>query len=239
MKVLSWDVGVKNLAFCLLDWTHERWSIADWGVINLMTSVPCCVTCDASGAWVWRENVYCGDHCRGVPQTTSTLKKADLIHALTELAIAHEATETRPALLKKYTAWMRTNKAVPIKAVKSAKYMNMDAILEALKRELDKRGLPDVVVIEQQMKSRMIAVSTALSMYYRVHGVRSGFISATKKLQGAGGKQTTYAQRKKRGIEVARAHLTGSPWLDVLNRSDKKDDLADSFLQALAFTRAS
>ena len=34
MRVLSWDVGIKNLAYCLID--NENNKIEDWGVINLL-----------------------------------------------------------------------------------------------------------------------------------------------------------------------------------------------------------
>ena len=34
-KVLSWDVGIINLAYCLIDYTDTEWEIIDWGLINL------------------------------------------------------------------------------------------------------------------------------------------------------------------------------------------------------------
>ena len=35
MKVLSWDVGIINLAYCMIDYTDNNWKILDWGIINL------------------------------------------------------------------------------------------------------------------------------------------------------------------------------------------------------------
>ena len=35
MKVLSWDVGIINLAFCMIEYNDEKWKILDWGIINL------------------------------------------------------------------------------------------------------------------------------------------------------------------------------------------------------------
>ena len=35
MKVLSWDVGIINLAYCLFDVKDDKWEIKDWGIINL------------------------------------------------------------------------------------------------------------------------------------------------------------------------------------------------------------
>ena len=39
MKILSWDVGIKNLAFCLIEFTDEKTTINDWGIINLLDDV--------------------------------------------------------------------------------------------------------------------------------------------------------------------------------------------------------
>lgn len=37
MRILSWDVGIINLAFCLIDYNLEtkNWAIVDWDIINL------------------------------------------------------------------------------------------------------------------------------------------------------------------------------------------------------------
>jgi len=35
MKVLSWDVGIINLAYCMIEYENENWKILDWGIINL------------------------------------------------------------------------------------------------------------------------------------------------------------------------------------------------------------
>ena len=39
MKVLSFDVGIKNLAFCLID--TEKLTIDDWGILNICTDPVC------------------------------------------------------------------------------------------------------------------------------------------------------------------------------------------------------
>lgn len=35
MKVLSWDVGILNLAYCLIEYGEDDWKIKEWGIINL------------------------------------------------------------------------------------------------------------------------------------------------------------------------------------------------------------
>lgn len=34
-RILSFDVGIKNLAFCMIEMDTESWNILDWGVVDL------------------------------------------------------------------------------------------------------------------------------------------------------------------------------------------------------------
>ena len=45
MKILSFDVGIKNLSFCLLNDTV----IEDWGILNISTD-DVCEHCSKSGS---------------------------------------------------------------------------------------------------------------------------------------------------------------------------------------------
>ena len=35
MKILSFDVGIRNLAFCIINKTDTDFKIEDWGLIDL------------------------------------------------------------------------------------------------------------------------------------------------------------------------------------------------------------
>ena len=39
MKVLSFDVGIKNMAYCILHIDNSNVEIVDWNIINLMDEV--------------------------------------------------------------------------------------------------------------------------------------------------------------------------------------------------------
>ena len=43
MRILSFDVGIKNLAYCLIDTTPtQQFNIVEWDVINLCGPEPIC-----------------------------------------------------------------------------------------------------------------------------------------------------------------------------------------------------
>ena len=35
MKLLSFDVGIKNLAYCIIEYKNDKLDIIDWNIINL------------------------------------------------------------------------------------------------------------------------------------------------------------------------------------------------------------
>ena len=69
MKILSFDVGIKNLAYCLLDTDNS--SILDWGIINISVD-PICdhqmkkKSCDNSAKKMIKDTGFklCTSHCK-------------------------------------------------------------------------------------------------------------------------------------------------------------------------------
>ena len=69
MKILSFDVGIKNLAYCLLD--TENKSIDDWNIINISVDPTCdhvnkgkC--CDKTATKMTKDSGFklCTSHCK-------------------------------------------------------------------------------------------------------------------------------------------------------------------------------
>ena len=53
MEYLSFDVGIKNMAYCILDLSGEKMEITDWNVLNLLNlqtfvQKKCTVKCKTS-----------------------------------------------------------------------------------------------------------------------------------------------------------------------------------------------
>lgn len=99
----------------------------------------------------------------------------------------------------------------------------------------------DYVLIENQISpiaNRMKTLQGMITQYFIMKDVAHiEFISASNKLKHFINKKTTYDERKKLGIEITKnileKNIFNNEWMDILEKSKKKDDLADSLLQGL------
>lgn len=84
MKIISFDVGIKNLAYCIINVDSDGFSIHDWNIINLLDKDPVAMTCNCmipptgskkkqlnnvcdkvcgkKGKFMKHENIYCEKH---------------------------------------------------------------------------------------------------------------------------------------------------------------------------------
>jgi hypothetical protein len=67
MKVLSWDVGIINLAYCMIEYIENDWKIIDWGIINLTNRQKYkCINCGKNASCYTNldnnEIYYCKKH---------------------------------------------------------------------------------------------------------------------------------------------------------------------------------
>ena len=67
MKVLSWDVGIINLAYCIIEYKEKDWKIIDWGIINLTNRQKYkCIKCGKNASCYTdldnKEVYYCKKH---------------------------------------------------------------------------------------------------------------------------------------------------------------------------------
>ena len=124
--------------------------------------------------------------------------------------------------------------------------MHVDGIFACMVRHLNEKpwilDATTVIVEKQPDKNRgMKAVENLLHTYFLVKGVGEVVIwDARHKIPDvAGAGKARYAQRKKASIERARKFIDGSEinkdWVPFFDKHKKKDDLADTVMQALSF----
>lgn len=83
MKILSIDIGIKNLAYIVLDLDDNNYYIKDWRIVDLTNETLKCLTCSKNAKYVKDDLVYCNKHytLSGLPifeLSDSKLKKQSL-----------------------------------------------------------------------------------------------------------------------------------------------------------------
>jgi len=238
MKLLSIDVGIKNLAFCLfeksLDNTHFQ--IAKWDVVNISTPefINCCVSdktgpCTKSAKYRKNEDCYCLKHakkqtCKIPPPDLKLifLKKQPIKKVLLEIADKYGILYANPvvkqdlfASIAKYT---RDNYFQEIVS-KNASKVDLIEIGANIKEKFNQLFLTeatiDYIIIENQISpiaNRMKTIQGMIVQYFIMSGISVAnmeFVSAANKLKDcASTGKTNYGDRKKMGITKCRELLT-------------------------------
>ena len=223
VKILSWDIGIKNLSFCLLRCEEKedqkKVVIEDWGIID--------ISCEEKPK-----------KCVGVT------KKGDICGKKAKMIVIEDSEE-------KYYCKIHGKGGKEIVAKKKGKTIDYMKIGEKMVTELDSyENFLDVdyVLLENQpclKRPSMKNIQCMLYSYFLIRGHidkgtihRVEFIFAGNKLKGCKEfgieipkVKGTYTQRKKMAIEYCKKLLDDNEKTEFFMSHKKKDDLADSFLQ--------
>ena len=242
MKLVSFDVGLRNLAFCVMEGTtRSNVKILHWDLIDVMAESAGqdnikCFKCKKPANWSSGTQTACTLH-KG--KTAKTVTKTELNKkAITELrAEGGQAFKTKKEavdfLYKKYSenVWKRC-----VKSSKSISVVDLSKpIAECLDSRKDLWSNANLIAFEQQPDKRMLCVQAMLHMWYVCQGYKCKGVSASHKLTNmitAQDSTKTYKGRKSTGI-VHATELVPKEWVGYMLKHPKKDDLADCFLQGL------
>ncbi len=250
MKLISFDVGLRNLAYCVLEGTNRSdVKILDWGIIDVLAEQsglenPRCFRCTQGATWKHASDgtLACSRHKpkqKGGKVTKASLGQkspAELQGELDRLGLVVPSKRKADIVTALYlharqNTWLRCVKTVHTGAV-----MELAPLIRAC---LDKRAAvwrgANKVCFENQPERKMFAVQAMLHMYFCCNGFACEGVSAVHKLNNiitVDDRVDSYKGRKKTGIVHAEA-LVPENWKQHLLKHPKKDDLADSFLQGL------
>ena len=248
MKFISIDVGLRNLAVCVLDGTSRKdVKIVHWDVIDVLgekngVSRPQCFQCAKPGMWYRGETYACTKHCpkARVPTKTSLTKTKteDLAKQARDLGL--DIPSRKADLVKVLHDHLRSIGWTKFTGGASIKHAPVLDLSSDIAHSLDHRAGwwdgSDYVVIENQKDRRMFAVQAMIHMYFAMKKFKVKGVSAVHKLNNilTLDATSTYKARKKTGI-IHCEKLMPVANAAFFKSHKKKDDLADSFLQGLWF----
>ena len=248
MKLVSFDVGLRNLAFCVLEGTNRsNLKITHWDLIDVMAESEGhdgakCFKCKKPANWIkFDGSAYC---CKthkpkgaGKPPTKASLNKKSLDALKLEGAPHSLVGTTKKVLVDLLYNFYSAN--VWKRCVKSAKQISVVDLADPIATCLETRKAiwknADLIVFEQQPDKRMLCVQAMLHMWYVCQGYKCKGVSAVHKLTNIVTLQDstkTYKGRKSTGI-IHASELVPEVWKTYMLKHPKKDDLADCFLQGL------
>lgn len=237
MRLLSIDVGMKNLAFCLLDVnlnTKENDKIYKWGVINLCEdeNIPCKqltkkkIICNKLSTYHKCNTYYCKTHAKQnnkfkVPATELKINKLKKykINKLKELCdkydIHLEKKMKKVDIFNKILMDLSNNYLDFVIKTKASQY-NLVEYGRNMKNKFNdilKGDHIDCVIIENQIGPLALRMKTLQGMIMQ-HFIEKNIeiikeVSSSNKLrQFIGNKHTSYNERKKESIKVTANILT-------------------------------
>lgn len=230
MKILSIDVGIKNLAFCLFDKspTAEQFKITKWDSIDISEkedSRKCVfveknIICNKQAKFKKEDNCFCLKHSKKqqlqIPtseQKPSFINKQK-IQKLYEIAdsnnIKYENKIKKADLIILINDYINKNYFETIESKKAADVdlFNIGVNIKTKFNKLfENEGQIDYVIIENQISpiaTRMKTIQGMIVQYFIMSKLKVEhieFISASNKLKDCDVKdKTKYSDRKKLGI---------------------------------------
>jgi len=247
MKLVSFDVGLRNLAYCILEGTSRtNLKITGWDLIDVMAEIggldkPLCHKCKKPACWIQQTTIYACTRHKGLsgsayPKTSLMKKTKEELQIMSKSLDIHGTTKKE--LVDKLYLHFSGN--VWKRCVKSAKQGSVVDLAPAISTSLKMRGNlwkgADLIVFEQQPDKRMLCVQGMLHMWFVTQGFKCKGVSAIHKLTNMVTIQDatkTYKGRKKTGIVHAAELVPTEELKSFMMKHPKKDDLADCFLQGL------
>jgi hypothetical protein len=257
MRIISIDVGIKNLAFCLFDVVEDVYTIVEWNVVNLSEETEtkvCCdknkgIVCKNEAKFMKNELCYCLKHAKKQefllpflkPNSLKRMKVKDLLELTKKHDVPIESIDCKKAELLEILQQFVLDKC--FEPIQTAKAANVDLVTigRNIKIKLDKllKECPDKVIIENQISpiaNRMKTIQGMIAQYFIMKNtnVYVEFVSSSNKLKEFG-KTPSYSDRKKLGVKKCEEIILedNESWSEFFKNHKKKDDLADSFLQGV------
>ena len=243
--MLSIDIGIKNLSFCLFEFEIplNNLKIIKWDNIDLSEKTEFkCIEIDKKGL------------CDLKTSYLSKQKLQTLIEIADKYKVKYENMCKKVNLLTLLNDFASSNCFTPIQTTNASK-VDLVTIGRNLQHKFDEilcehLSSIETIIIENQIgpiANKMKTIQGMISQYFimKNNNIQIEFMSASNKLKDYLPKdkeiKLDYKQRKKLGIqtclEIINTDSSFKEWEPFFNKHTKKDDLSDCFLQGMWFIK--
>ena len=210
MKILSWDVGIYNLSYCILEKKENEVKIIDWDIVNLVDNEEL-----KKNRNLLFENIPRKLHEK--PQ----LLDVDIVVIENQPSLKNPQMKSIQMIL--YSYFLILGKVVG-NGEKSTSYIDKIDFCSASNKLKIYDG-PPIILEEKKKRVKESLIEENNSEIKPNENKKKG--SAIK-----------YGDKKKLAIEHAKYFLKDNPtYVDFFMNHKKKDDLSDSFLQGLYYIK--
>jgi hypothetical protein len=221
MKLLSWDIGIYNLSYCILEKKENEIKIIDWDIVNLVDNEEF-----KKNRSLIFENIPRKLHEK--PQ----LLDVDIVVIENQPSLKNPQMKSIQMIV--YSYFLILGKII---GSSSESYISAVDFCSASNKLKVYDGPP---IILEEKKKRKTKIETTLNKAVDASAqnkeeIKVEEIQIKEKKKGSSVK---YADKKRLAIEHAAYYVQQNPdYITFFNQHKKKDDLADSFLQGLYYLK--
>lgn len=256
MKILSIDIGIKNLAYIVLESNNNNFNIIKWDIINLCNTISNCSSCIKTAKFCKNDKFFCNIHSKKSEYKIPTIDTKNIhkqsFKNITLIAndhnINYDKNINKKELIELIKKYFEKDYLEPVLKVNANDIKLIDLGIN-LRSEFNKLFSSndiesfDIILLENQISpiaNRMKTIQGMLAQYFIDNGnYNIEFISASNKLKILNdNKKTTYNERKKLGVDFTKNLLIKNNLntnLEFFCENKKKDDLSDCFLQGIYY----
>jgi len=293
MKILSWDVGIKNLAYCLIDSENDK--IIDWGIINLLNdeNLKCHGFIDSNNInnECCKKPIYefvngnqnyhfCLLHKRQFQKIEKNIINIEEVKTQDkcEIILSNKKNCSKKACFKideggisklccklHFNQFEKKNNLLRKITKQKVNDVKMEDIKLNLINSLDKKQFQDIdyVLIENQpslKNPKMKSIAETLYSWFLIRGIvdkkinnlkgifylspsnklKIDDVDFNKEIDKLNDVSKKYKFTKQSSVIHTKKTIdneTNQSWVSFLDKSSKKDDLCDSFLQGIYFLK--
>lgn len=221
MKILSFDVGIKNLAFCLIN--SEDKTIEDWGILNVSID-PHCSHCSNKGK-------YCDKSARVICNN-------DFMLCSIHKQLKCYGNLKKKNIPKNKNPLLRLGENIVKELKKKKDFLEVDSILIENQPALKNPTMKSI----QMLVYSYFLINGVTNVESPINNIE--MINARNKLKAYKGKSVEckikdkYKRTKFLGIQYCKIMIEENlkidqKYRDQFEESKKKDDLSDSYLQGI------